>query len=143
MNDITLRVKSVQKSSGEEPLEIEFVTEGQQYHRNGFDYIKYEETELSGLPGHRTILKIGKECVIMRRFGDMPIVMRFCVGVRESADYHTPYGAIKIEYLTDEVSCQLNDDSGDIVVKYTLAMNGFKEVAHILNISYKVLSSNK
>ncbi len=137
MNDITLRVKSVQKSSGEEPLEMEFITEGKHYHRNGFDYIKYDETELSGLAGHRTILKIGKACVIMRRYGELPIAMRFCVGERESADYHTPYGSIKIEYLTDDISCQLQHDAGEIVIKYTLAMNGFKEVAHTLNISYK------
>ncbi len=140
MNNITLRVKSVQKNSGEEPLEIEFITEGQHYRRNGFDYIKYEETELSGLAGHRTILKIGNDCVVMRRFGEMPVVMQFCVGERKCTEYHTPYGRIKIEYLTDDIAYQLTDEVGDIKVEYTLAMNGFKEALHTLNISYKVVN---
>ncbi len=143
MNNITLHVKSVQKSSGEEPLEIDFITEGKHYQRNGYDYIKYEETELSGLAGHRTILRIGRDCVVMRRYGEMPIALHFCVGQREDANYHTPYGAIKIEYLTDEIDYQLDDNSGEIVVKYTLAMNGFKEVSHVLNISYKVTLNDK
>ncbi len=143
MNNITLHVKSVQKSSGEEPLEIEFITEGRHYQRNGYDYIKYEETELSGLEGHRTILRVGKDSVVMRRYGDMPVAMHFVVGQRNNADYYTPYGVIKIEYLTDEIDYQLKDDSGEVVVKYTLAMNGFKEVSHILNILYKVNLNDK
>ncbi len=137
MKDIMLTVKSVQKSNGAEPLEIEFVSTGKYYKKNGCHYIIYEETELSGLAGHKTSLKVTPDSVTMRRYGAMPVLMYFQVGQRQTTDYQTPYGAIKIDYLTTALDCQLLADEGNINIQYQLTMNSLEQAMHQLNISYQ------
>ncbi len=142
MNAIILTVKSVQTAAGEAPLEIEFVSEGKHYQKNGYDYIVYRETELSGLAGHKTSLKIKADSVTMRRYGALPITLNFAVGKRQTADYPTPYGAIKIEYLTEALSCQLAADGGHICIDYALTMNDAQRAKHRLEINYKPALAN-
>ncbi len=137
MSEITLRVKSIQKTMGEEPVEVDFVSGGKLYHKHGITYIMYEETELSGLEGHKTTLKLSPAKVEMHRRGPSPSKMIFEVGNRQESGYQTPYGELRIEYLTHRLSCQLNENDGEVEVEYAMVIKGLKEATHILNIKYR------
>ncbi len=138
MNEITLHVKSIQKSMGEEPAEVDFISDGKLYHKCGNVYIVYEETELSGLEGHKTTLKLSPDKVEMNRRGPSPSKMSFEVGKRRESDYQTPYGEIRIEYLTHRLDCQLNDNDGEVEIEYAMVIKGLKEANHVLNIKYQI-----
>ena len=58
MKEIMIRIKGRQitREAGED--EIEFVTEGKLYQRNGTIYLLYEESEFSGVPGCQTRLRL-------------------------------------------------------------------------------------
>ena len=73
MKDIMLKItgKTVTQDEGSEKHEniMEFVTAGQLYRRGTTTFIKYPESELSGLEGCTTSLIITKDKVKMRRTG--------------------------------------------------------------------------
>ncbi|MCK8059301.1 MULTISPECIES: DUF1934 domain-containing protein [unclassified Fusibacter] len=136
MRDITLQVKSVQKAMGEEPVEIDFITEGKLYLKGGATYLVYDETELSGLENHKTTLKIHDDKVQMKRFGENNSTMHFEMGLRETSNYETPYGVFKLEILTHRIEIDLGDTEGSVVVEYAISIHGLHEANHKLHIRY-------
>ena len=51
MKEITLEITGRQQYEGVEEDQMEFVTDGKLYIRNGVVYIIYDETEVSGMEG--------------------------------------------------------------------------------------------
>jgi uncharacterized beta-barrel protein YwiB (DUF1934 family) len=136
VRDITLQVKSIQKVMGEEPVVIEFKTEGKLYEKSNALYLVYEETELSGFPNHKTSLKIQRQTVTMKRFGESEATMHFEKGIRESSDYQTPHGVFKLETLTHGVTVDLQQTKGRVEIVYALSIQHMHEATHTLIISY-------
>lgn len=139
MRNILLTVKAIQKSLGEAPQTVEFTTEGKYYERGEAIFLVYEESELSGFPNHKTTLKIMGHEVDMRRFGENKSHIHFKKGVREEADYETPYGVFKIETLTHHLQMALTDHSGEVTIEYALSIQGMHEAVHTLVLSYRML----
>ena len=73
MKDIMLKItgKQINRNNEIEEDTVEFMTEGKLYKKNGSTYIVYEETEMSGLEGVKTTLRIDDASgdVKMKRFG--------------------------------------------------------------------------
>ena len=57
MKDIMLRIVGKQYAGEEAEEQMEFVTEGKLYERNGATYLVYEESDFSGFPGCKTSLE--------------------------------------------------------------------------------------
>ena len=72
MKDIMLKItgKTVTQDEGSEKHEniMEFVTAGQLYRRGTTTFIRYPESELSGLEGCTTSLSLTKDKVKLRRW---------------------------------------------------------------------------
>ena len=69
MRDITLKITGKQVYENHEEDQMEFVTEGQLYQRNGAIYMIYDESELSGMEGCKTTLKLDGDTLRMKRIG--------------------------------------------------------------------------
>ena len=69
MRDITLKIVGKQCYDNTEEDQMEFVTDGQLYVRDGSVYMIYDESEVSGMVGCKTTLKIKGDSVKMRRIG--------------------------------------------------------------------------
>lgn len=136
---ISLTVKTIQKPTGELPLDMEFITIGTLYEKNDATYIIYEEAETTGLKGHKTTLIISPNEVKMNRFGEHPINMIFAQGLRQVTAYHTPYGKIRLEYLTHKLAVELNDTAGKIIIHYDMSLKDLQEASNILEITFKIL----
>jgi len=140
MKDIMLKIVGRQVTNdGTGPSDeqvMEFVTEGQLYERNGSTYLMYKETEMSGLEGCTTSLKVKGETVRMKRFGAiLPIdtVMEFQKGKRYEGLYETPYGSFEMEILTNSVDNRL--DEGVLDIDYAISLKGLTETHSRLNIT--------
>jgi hypothetical protein len=68
MKDITIKITGKQCYDGTEEDQMEFVTDGRVYERNGYFYLIYDESEISGLEGFRTTLKFNENSLKMKRF---------------------------------------------------------------------------
>ncbi|QIB68133.1 DUF1934 domain-containing protein [Aminipila butyrica] len=139
MKDIMLKIvgRQISEDSGVED-EIEFVTEGKIYKRNQATYLVYEESEVSGVPGCKTSLKLLGDTIKMKRFGErvgLDTVIEFEKGRRYEGFYDTPYGAIEMEVLTNDLVNNLTPDGkGSIDIDYHVSLKGLSEGRSKLNI---------
>ena len=138
MKDIMLKIIGKQFSGDEAEEQIEFVTEGKLYEKNGATYLIYEESEFSGSPGCKTSLKLKGDTIRLKRIGDgteYGMEIEFKEGQRFSSKYDTPYGPIGMEVLTDSVTNDLSPEGyGKIGVKYQVSLGGMAEGRNELNI---------
>ncbi len=139
MKEIMVKIKGQQvtKEAGEDALE--FVTEAKLYEKGEALYLIYEESELSGIPGCKTRLKFKGDQVQMKRIGidgRMGHEIRFEKGKRYSGFYETPFGAIEMEVLTNQLENTLSPDGqGHIDIDYSISLKGLLEGRNKLNIT--------
>lgn len=138
MKDIILKITGKQIDDLFEEEQVQFVTEGKLYRRNGALFLVYEESEVSGEPGYKTSLKLKGDTLLMRRFarGTKPDDgIEFKQGRKYTGYYETPYGAVDLEVLTNSVKSDIKDDGkGTIDIDYHISLGGVTDNRNILNI---------
>lgn len=143
MKDIMLKItgKTVTQDGLEEKHSdvMEFITAGQLFTRGGTTFIRYAESELSGMEGCTTSLTITKDRVKMSRSGaDMAekTEMEFRKGERFLGLYRTPYGNVGMEVLTNDVSGLEAGEEGiqSLTIDYNISLKGLMEARNKLNI---------
>ena len=131
MKEITLEITGRQQYEGIEEDQMEFVTDGKLYIRNGVVYIMYDETEVSGMEGCKTTIRVDDRSVRMKRTGlaGFGTELYFEKGKRFSSIYNTPYGPMGIEVLTDDVKNELDleEGRGSVAVQYQVSLEGIAE----------------
>lgn len=119
---------------------MEFVTECTAARRNGNIYIIYDEGGMSDLPETRTTMRIDSGGgVRMKRAGKdgaNNTVMEFEKGRRFSSLYHTPFGPLEMEVLTNRIVCEIDPDrlTGSLFIDYDIALRGLSETRTLLNM---------
>lgn len=143
MKDIMLKItgKTVKHKNDEDLHEdvIEFITEGKLYTDDGTTYVTYLESELSGIEGCETSLAIGDNKVRMKRSGEplgISTVIEFEKGKRFEGFYDTPFGAIGMEVLTNNITGLLPDEEGkgSVSIDYSISLRGLTESRNKLDI---------
>lgn len=121
--EVIVTVKSKQLMKGEEEV-IELVTPGKFYKKESAYYIVYDETEISGMKGTTTTVKIEDESVSLIRFGTTSTNLRFIEGVKSISLYKTPYGILELTVMPLLVEMNVDDGGGDIKLHYELDAGG-------------------
>ena len=138
MRDITLKIVGKQCFDNKEEDQMEFITDGQLYVRDDSVYVIYDESEVSGMVGCKTTLKVKGDSVKMRRVGEIGFgtELYFEEGKRLSSTYNTPYGPMDIEVLTSRVENNLNMEElkGNIDIEYNVSLEGMAEGRNRLTI---------
>lgn len=135
MKNIMLKIQGKQMPSGGQEDIIELITEGKYYDKDNAQYIVYEESEISGMEGCTTTLKIQSNKITMKRFGNATSELVFEKGKRHTSNYSTPYGNFKMEILTKELKCSIDENiKGNILIKYSISLQGLAEGNNELNI---------
>ncbi|MDR3305441.1 MAG: DUF1934 domain-containing protein [Clostridiales Family XIII bacterium] len=140
MKDIILRIIGNQRTgfaaSETEGEAMEFITEGRFTQKGDSLYLIYDETELSGIDGCTTSLKVTGERVRMRRYGEdvgFETAIEFEQGKRFSGYYETPFGPIAMEVLTNVVNNQLDPGgTGTLDIDCSISLKGLTESRNIL-----------
>ncbi|MBR5516846.1 MAG: DUF1934 domain-containing protein [Firmicutes bacterium] len=138
MKEITLKIIGKQKIKDVEEDQVEFVTDGRLYEKNNSIYIMYDESEVSGMKGCTTTIKMTENSIKMRRNGDMGMntELYFETGKRFNSIYNTPYGPMGVEVLTNYVKNDFDKESlkGIIDVEYKISMDAVVESQNKLTI---------
>jgi len=112
---------------GEEEREtLEMITQGLVRQRGGRIEIVYDEGELSGMEGSRTVVSYAKgepDTVSMLRTGAVSTAMVFERGVRHLCTYETPYMPFQIGVFALAVDNRLERD-GVIMLDYLIEIRG-------------------
>lgn len=121
--DIILSISSTQHFEGCDEERINLTTQARLYRRNGKYYISYDESELTGLEGTRTTVKIDGKTVSMIRTGTCPSELLFAENQRHVGLYHTDFGAMTISTHASRVHNTVSDEGGELTVDYTIEVD--------------------
>ena len=133
--DVIISIRGLQEQDGEAGDPITLVTPGRYYRKNDSYYISYEESELTGLAGTRTTLRVKPDFVKLVRTGLYPSELQFELGKRHMSLYHTDYGDLSIVVSTNHIRNTLTDDGGDLDVQYTVEVANTPVGVHHLSLT--------
>lgn len=126
-DNVIISIKGTQFSAEGGPDEMELVTAGV-LSREGEDRytISYEESELTGLEGTITVVRVDGPRVTLMREGSINSQMVFEEGQRHLSMYETPYGSLSVGILTRRMRSTLGESGGDLEIDYSI------EIDHLL-----------
>jgi uncharacterized beta-barrel protein YwiB (DUF1934 family) len=125
-----IEIKSTIVTSSGEREEMVLTTQSQYQVKDGKGYLRYEESEISGMQGAKTLLKRDGDSVHIKRYGALNSLFIIEAGRQHETLYRTPYGEFLMQVEGKRTSWS---DEGllNIVVAYRLYMEGNDETSDI------------
>lgn len=123
---VLVTVKGTQKTEWGDEDTIELITVGSLYIKDNCYYIVYSESEISGMEGTTTTIKVQPSRVILNRMGTSEVRQEFEEGVLNHGNYVTPYGAMKLTVMPTRVQVDLTEQGGSINLEYGLTIGSEK-----------------
>jgi uncharacterized beta-barrel protein YwiB (DUF1934 family) len=126
MKPVRITIKAHQKNMNDSE-QVDFVTEGKFAEKGGKKYYTYMETELSGMEGVKTLIKVdeSEDVVEIIRYTDHDSAMIYKLKETTESKYITPYGYMDITIHTHEMKLELDDEGhGIIYLEYYLNIMG-------------------
>ncbi|MCX7841856.1 MAG: DUF1934 domain-containing protein [Clostridia bacterium] len=121
--NVIIYVKGTQTADNQEANRLELVTEGKYYKKGETYYVTYKESEVTGMEGTTTTLKVERGTVTLLRFGTVNTQFIFEEGQKHISYYDTAYGAFTIGVRASKVDIDVNDEGGEIWVDYQLEID--------------------
>ncbi|MBQ1371454.1 MAG: DUF1934 domain-containing protein, partial [Oscillospiraceae bacterium] len=91
---------------------------------NGVLYLRYAESELTGLAGTTTLFELHRDRVILRRTGSVTSEMVFVRGEVYESLYNMPEGALMITVHTTAIDDEMTLEGGSLHVAYDITIEG-------------------
>ena len=120
--EVLLTICAEQRFRDEEPETTELVTEGQLSVRGSRVEFFYEESELTGLTGTRTVFCIEDGRVILTRTGAVESRMVFSVGQEDRSLYDIGCGALMVAVRAERISSTVGENGGVLEVTYAISI---------------------
>lgn len=131
-------VISISSMQGVDAEPIAVITPGKFYIKDETYYARYEETEISGMKGTTTILKIKSDELVLMRSGTTSSKMKFAKDLKNISMYDTPYGTLHITTNTKEIKIDVDENGGKVFVKYDMDISGEKIPITTLKVEIEV-----
>lgn len=134
MNNILIDIRAVIDQLDDDAHIIEMTTEGEWFEKNGSIFMVYYESEISGMEGCKTMLKIHGNTVTMTRYGETNSKMVFQVDHPMVSMYKTPYGNFEMHVETKVMDIALEDRSGKLHIEYHMTLENLSSSINELTI---------
>ncbi|MGE5613479.1 MAG: DUF1934 domain-containing protein [Bacillota bacterium] len=121
--NVIISVKGTQSANDRDAGVLEFITEGRYYKTDEAYYVTYDESDITGMSGTRTTLKVTDGVVTLIRVGAVNSQFVFQQGQKHISYYDTEYGAFTVGVLANEVDIKIDDHGGEIRVGYQLEID--------------------
>jgi len=123
---VIISVKGIKTTGKQGTDALELVTEGVYYKKGNTYYVSYKESEVTGMDGTTTTLKIEDGIVTLLRFGSVNTQFIFEKGRRHLSYYDTAYGTFTIGVTANKVNIDIDDAGGEVRVDYNLEVDNNK-----------------
>ena len=135
--DVIITLKGVVSPENDEEL-MELITEGRLYLKNGSYFITYRESELTGMVGVTTTLKVEAGGVTVMRNGPMSTHMVFRQGEKHYGLYQLEGGEpMTIAVRTSRVHQTICDFGGDVEIDYSIEINNVPTAENKLRLNVR------
>ncbi len=121
--NVIISIKGSQLYEGQAPDVTELVTGGTLRREKEGYTIAYQETELTGLEGTTTKLRIEGPKVTLLRQGSVNSQMVFEVGRKHLSMYETPYGALAVGIETRRMKNTVDEAGGELEIDYAIEID--------------------
>ena len=121
--DAIISIRGRQELDDPETDIVTLVTAGRYYRRNGSYYVTYDETDLTGMTGTKTTLKVSNGSVTVLRTGLYPSQLGFEEGKRHMSLYETGFGPLTVSVRTECIQNSLTDQGGSLNVRYAVEID--------------------
>lgn len=120
--DVLIKISGFQMMDQERD-NVEVITTGDYFLKNGKHYVIYDEM-MEGFEGsiHNTV-KISPEIMDVRKQGVIGTHMEFALGKKSMTRYATPMGEMVVEINTNEIHVEEQEDNLKVQVDYSLDIN--------------------
>ncbi len=102
---------------------VDIISPGQYYLRNGKHYLLYEEMVEEYPEPVKNILKIAPDHVSLRKNGIISTEMRFEEGKDTQSHYSTPFGVLALGIHTSRIHMEESGDEMNLDIEYGLEIN--------------------
>lgn len=120
--DVLIRISGFQMADGEKG-DVEVITAGDYFHKNGKHYIVYDEV-MEGFEGTtRNVMKITPDKMDISKRGITDAHMIFERDMKSMTRYVTPMGEMVIGISTNKIKLDEEQDSLKVSVDYSLDIN--------------------
>jgi len=136
--DVIISIRSAPRyDDDQEPEKIELITDGKFYRKNGIYYIVYKESELTGMNGIITTLKISPDHVTLLRNGGYAAQMIFECGAKHVCLYHVDGNSLTMSVNTSRIEHTLTDEGGELIIEYSIEINNILAGENVFCASVK------
>lgn len=135
MVNITFNLKQTTEAGTDSS---ELFTKGEFREHGGSYFIDYDESEATGYEGSHVQLKIDNGLMTMTRTGAVFSSLIFENGKRHYCQYGTEYGDCMIGISTTDMKNKLDENGGEIYVKYTIDVNAGLMATNEITVSVKM-----
>ena len=140
-NIYNIRVDSTITNSDGEKQEVTLFTEATYKRDAKKAFLMYDETELSGMEGTKTLLTFDGKSVQIKRYGEITSVLTIKLMDTCENLYATPYGTFIMNTYGEHISW--NDTSGlNIELFYTLLIEGDNGLPSSVRIKIDLTNTN-
>ena len=120
--DVLVSVRGAHIADGE-TNNLEVITAGSYYFKNGKHYIIYDEIPEGETEVIKNTIKVGPDVMDIIKKGSVSTHMTFKKNERNSTCYATTMGDLMIGICTNQVQVEENDDLLRVAVEYSLDIN--------------------
>ena len=120
--NVILSILGRQTYLGQEPDQIELVTEGVLEDRGNAWYLIYEESDLTGMGGVTTTFIVEPDKITLKRTGKLNSQMVFQEGVAHESLYQMEFGALMMSVRASRVMADICFDGGYIDLVYNIEL---------------------
>ncbi len=132
------------ESDGENKNRIELMTEGTLRYEDDFYEISYEESEMTGLEGTTTTVRVENgSTVMLDRTGTTTSDLVIELGKKHYCHYNTPYGSFTVGVQAKKVESDMNVNGGSLAAGYTLEINAEYAGDFEINIGVKPIKNTE
>ena len=122
MKDVIISVTGVQQGVNG-PDAMELVTAGQYGQDEKETLLTWQESELTGMEGTKTSLRVQPRGVVLSREGTLNTRMEFEEGRKRYFLYETPFGSATMGLNTRRIVNRLGLHGGEIEIDYSVDMD--------------------
>ena len=135
--NVIISIKGSQLYEGQDPDVTELVNAGTLRREQEGYTIAYQETELTGLEGTTTKLRIEGPRVTLLRQGSVNSQMIFEVGRKHLSMYETPYGALAVGIETRRLKNTVDEAGGDLEIDYAIEIDNLLAGKSLFQLNVK------
>jgi uncharacterized beta-barrel protein YwiB (DUF1934 family) len=135
---VILTIRGTQWEGTGSPDSMELMTEGSLFRKDDVWFLRYKESEATGLEGTTTTIRVDDpRTVSVIRTGATHMRMTFVEGLRHVTRMDLPFGTIDVDIFTNAVQAGLSDSGGEVHLGYSVEMNSREPTNSRLDVTFR------